>query len=346
MSKTIFLIAILTIIIFSSCNKDKLVLEVYEMQKNAKSKVYWEYDTLPPMENYNIYNIKGEGVINRIWCTFLPTNDNKNNYLGRALVLNIYWDGSETPAVSAPLADFFCQPLKLQEMDNHFFNSSNKFCVLNSLIPMPFRKSARIEITNDTESEILFWFGTDVEFKKISKESLYLHAYWHRFNDISVDTEFTILPEIQGNGRYLGTHIALNQQNVQERWPWYTRPVQIYLDPENESDKPSVYINTLDDFVCSGWWARKQEHKAYSSSFTGRPLVQTDSTSNLSVVMYRYHVQDPLWFNKSVSFKVGPAYWEAASGDWSTTSFFYLDKTENSLPVIQDIRIRTLGLEY
>ncbi|MCK5134476.1 MAG: DUF2961 domain-containing protein [Bacteroidales bacterium] len=99
----------------------------------------------------NLCNINGEGVINRFWCTYLPTTEEVNNYLGRALVLNIYWDGSETPAVSAPFADFFCQPMKLQAIDNHFFNSS-------------------------TEKEILFWFGADVEFKKLNNNSLYLHA--------------------------------------------------------------------------------------------------------------------------------------------------------------------------
>ena len=332
-------------LIFVSCNRETPAPALYEMQDNTKSEVIWKFNKLKRMESLSLSNIEGEGVINRIWCTWLPTNEKENNFLGRALVLNIYWDGSETPAVSAPLADFFCQPMKLQAIDNHFFKSSNEFCVFNSLIPMPFRKNARIEIINDTEKEILFWFGVDVEFKKLTKNSLYLHTYWHRFNDVPVDSGFTVLPEVKGKGRYLGTNIAVKQHKVQEGWPWYTRPVSISLDQKDKKDKPTLHIGTIDDFICSGWWSMEKEHKPYTSMFTGRPFVQKDTVSNLSVVMYRYHVQDPLWFKESVSFKIEPTHnKEAAQGDWSTTSYFYLDKPANSLPAIQDVGIRTMDM--
>ncbi len=344
--KNIFFITLSFLLISVSCDLRSQTPALYEMQENTRSEVNWEFNKLSPRASLSLCNLNGEGIINRFWCTFLPTTEKENNYLGRALVINIYWDGSETPAVSAPLADFFCQPIKLQAIDNHFFNSSNEFCVFNSLIPMPFRKEARIEIINDTDKEILFWFGADVEYKKLDQNSLYLHTYWHRLNDVPAATDFTLLPHVRGKGRYLGTHIALNQQKVQDEWPWYTRPVSIYLDQKDENDKPTLRIGTLDDFVCSGWWGMEKERRPYASGFTGRSLVQTDTTSNLSVVMYRYHVQDPLWFKEGISFKIGPSNGQnIAKGDWSTTSFFYLDKPANSLPAIQDVNIRTKGFK-
>lgn len=347
MSRNIFIFIFSIQLIFASCDKNSPTSAIYEMQDNTRSEVIWKFNKLKPMESLSLCNIDGEGVINRFWCTYLPTTEEENNYLGRALVLNIYWDGSESPAVSAPIADFFGQPLKLQAIDNHFFNSSNEFCIFNSLIPMPFRENARIEIINDTEKEILFWFGTDIEFKKLNNNSLYLHTYWHHFNDVPVDTGFTVLPEVKGKGRYLGTNIALKQQKVQDGWPWYTRPVKIYLDQKHKDDKPALRIGTLDDFVCSGWWGMEEEHKPYASRYTGRSLVQTDSADNLSVVMYRYHVQDPLWFKERVSFKIEPTHKKiSAKGDWSTTSYFYLDNPANSLPAIQDVEIRTMELYY
>jgi len=344
--KNIFIIAFSFLLISASCDQGSQTSALYEMQEDSRSEVIWEFNKLLPGAGLNLCNIEGEGVINRFWCSYLPTTEEENNYLGRALVLNIYWDGSETPAVSAPLADFFCQPMKLQAIDNHFFNSSNEFCLFNSLIPMPFRKNARIEIVNDTEKEILFWFGTDVEFKKLNNSSLYLHTYWHRVNDVPVDAGLAVLSQVLGKGRYLGTHIAVKQQKVQDEWPWYTRPVSIYLDKKDEDNKPSLRIGTLDDFVCSAWWGMEKERKPYASGFTGRPFVQIDTTNNLSVVMYRYHVQDPLWFKESVSFEIGPREKsKAAHGDWSTTSFFYLDKPAHSLPAIQDVEIRTRGFK-
>ena len=344
--RNILFFTILFLLVFASCYTQRRTPALYEMQKNSRSEVIWKFNKLQARDSFSLCNIDGEGVINRFWCTYLPTTEAENNYLGRALVLNIYWEGSETPAVSAPLADFFGQPMKLQAIDNHFFNSSNEFCLFNSLIPMPFRESARIEIVNDTEKEILFWFGTDVEFKKLDDRILYLHTYWHRVHDVPRDTGLIVLPEVRGKGRYLGTHIALKQQEVQEGWPWYIRQVRIFLDQKDEDDKPSLRIGTLDDFICSGWWGMEKERRPYASGFTGRPFVQVDTASSLSVAMYRYHVQDPLWFKESVSFEIGPAYGEkTARGDWSTTSFFYLDRPAHSLPAIQDLKTRTKGFK-
>ncbi len=341
---TLTIFSLLFFLLSVSCNRETTAPALYEMQDNTKSDVIWKFNKLKPMESLDLCNIEGEAVINRIWCSYLPTNEEENNFMGRALVLNIYWDGSETPAVSAPLADFFCQPIKLQAIDNHFFNSSNNFCVFNSLIPMPFHENARIEIVNDTEKEILFWFGADVEFKKLSNNCLYLHSYWHRFNDVPIESDISVLPKVEGKGRYLGTHIAVKQQDAKDDWPWYTRPVSIYIDRKDENEKPTLRIGTLDDFVCSGWWSMEKENIPYATSFTGRPLVQIDTAANLDVVMYRYHVQDPLWFKENVSFIIGPNNDDrSATADWSTTSFFYLDKPDNSLPAIQDVGIRTLN---
>ncbi|MEN8229394.1 MAG: DUF2961 domain-containing protein [Bacteroidota bacterium] len=344
--QNVFIVTLLFLILHASCDRKDSVSALYEMRENHRSEVHWKFDTLAAKGSTVLNNINGEGVINRLWCTFLPTTEEENNYLGRALVLNIYWDDGDTPAVSVPIADFFCQPLKLQAIDNHFFNSSNEYCVFNSLVPMPFRKNARIEIINDTEQVQRIWYEVDVEYKKLKSSSLYLHAYWHRSDNVPLDSGIIVLPKIKGKGRYLGTHMAVNQQKVRDKWLWYSRPVFVNLDKKHEDDQPFLHVYSLDDFLCSGWWSREKEYKPFASRFTGRPFVQIDSADHLSLAMYRYHVQDPLWFKESVSFQIGPADLQTlARSDWSTTSYFYLDKPTNPLPPIQDVNIRTEGLK-
>ena len=338
------IITLLFLLLHASCDRKSSAPALYEMQENNRSEVHWKFDTLAAKTSTVIYNINGEGVINRLWCTFLPTTEEENNYLGRALVLNIYWDDGDTPAVSAPISDFFCQPLKLQAIDNHFFNSSNEYCVFNSLVPMPFHKNARIEIINDTDKAQRIWYEVDVEYKKLNSSSLYLHTYWHRSGNLPLDSGIIVLPKISGKGRYLGTQIAVNQQKVRDKWLWYSRPVFINLDQKHKDDQPFLHVYSLDDFLCSGWWSREKRYEPYASRFTGRPFVHIDSADNLSLAMYRYHVQDPLWFKESVSFQIGPADLQTlARSDWSTTSYFYLDKPTSSLPPIQDVKIRIEG---
>ena len=336
--------------LLSVWNETRADTPLYRMREDRASEVYWSNVRLEPNAKTKAIQLDGQGVIHRFWCTIIPKDGKTNDYLGRALVVNLYWDGADKPAVSVPLADFFCQPLHLQAIENRFFSASNALCVFNSLIPMPFRKGFRLEIENGTDEKLLFWYGLDVERRAIEASDLYLHAYWCRQERATPDEELVVLPSVTGKGRYLGTHWALRQQEPDERWRWYGRSVRIHRDVESITEPPSILIGTLDDFVCSGWWSRETQRQPNSAPFTGRPLVQMEQDGSLSVVFYRYHVEDPLWFQKNFALTVGKnvSYSreqqpKVADGDWSTTSFFYLDQPTNSLPPIPGRKLRTSG---
>ena len=49
---------------------------------------------------------EGTGVVRRMWIT-IP--DRSPECL-RGMVIRMYWDGKEKPAVEVPLGDFFCHP--------------------------------------------------------------------------------------------------------------------------------------------------------------------------------------------------------------------------------------------
>ncbi len=61
------------------------------------------FDAFEPGETKTLLDIHGGGVVNRIWCTM---NDQTPERL-RSLVIRMYWDDAPTPAVNAPLGDFF-----------------------------------------------------------------------------------------------------------------------------------------------------------------------------------------------------------------------------------------------
>lgn len=341
--------AILTAVAFFA-NLVQAQTPLYRMRDGAKSEVHWSNVRLQPSARTKAIEVDGAGVINRFWCTIIPKDGKTNDYLGRALVVNLYWDGSEKPAVSVPLADFFCQPLHLQAVENRFFSASNSLCVFNSLIPMPFRNGFRLEIENGTDEKLQFWYGLDIERRPIEPDDLYLHAYWHRAPSATANDEITVLPFVSGKGRYLGTHWALRQPEPDDQWRWYSRNVRIFLDVPRSTEVPSILVGTLDDFVCSGWWSLESQRKPNSAPFTGRPLVQTEKDGSLSIAFYRYHVDDPLWFQNSISVIVGKHVSYAreeqpkvADGDWSTTAFFYLDQPAGELPPILDAKSRTAG---
>ena len=271
------------------------------------------------------------------------------NDLGRAIVVNIYWDGAAKPAVSVPLADFFGQPLQVQKVDTALFNASNGWGLFHSMIPMPFRKSARIELVNDSDISCLFYYQVNVNYEKLSENAMYLHAYWGRNTQVSFRDEFTVLPEVRGQGRYLGTTWAVIQNDARKNWTWYVRPVKIDFDDKKNRSNPeasSIHVNTLDDNLASGWWSSEQDPEAYMLPYLGRSYVHTDAENSLSVVCYRYYVIDSLWFHQKLSMRIGPHLSKIIpdrTSDWSTTAYFYLTTPENNLLAIQDAEVRTLG---
>ena len=97
------------------------------------------YLIIQPGETAILADIKGQGAIKHIWITeVLPA--------GRLLQLRIYFDGHETPAVEAPLSDFFCNA----DANDYRQLSSLAICVnpakgMNSYFEMPYFSSFRIE---------------------------------------------------------------------------------------------------------------------------------------------------------------------------------------------------------
>src|SRR5512141_1634108 len=67
--------------------------------------------------------------------------------LNRDVLLRMYWDGEASPSVDVPLVDFFCDPAGLREQVNTAL--VNKRRGFNAYFPMPFRRSARIELVYD-----------------------------------------------------------------------------------------------------------------------------------------------------------------------------------------------------
>ena len=83
--------------------------------------------------------------------------------------------------------------------------------------------------------------------------------------------------------------------------------------------------------------AYKEKEKVYLDAVTEY------NTKRLSVAFYRYHVREPVWFHRKLSFNVSEQKFKVSPGDsdWSSTAFFYFDRPDNDLSEIQGIDVRT-----
>ena len=136
------------------------------------------YDAIAAGQSKELLNIAAPGIINRIWITI---NDRSPKML-RSLVLQMYWDNETTPAVSVPFGDFFGVGLgRTTAFQNALFaNAEGRSFV--SFIAMPFKKAARIVVTNESGDSLHNIFF-DVDYNLLTSWNdnyLYFHACWRR----------------------------------------------------------------------------------------------------------------------------------------------------------------------
>ncbi|HEX2532892.1 MAG TPA: glycoside hydrolase family 172 protein, partial [Chitinophagaceae bacterium] len=186
------------------------------------------YENLEAGASLDLLDIQTGGIINRIWITI---NDRSPEML-RSLKLEMFWDGAREPAVSAPLGDFFGMSLgRMVPFHNALF-ASPEGRSFNCFIPMPFRKGARIRITNES-SRRLAQLYYDVDFQERSawdEHTLYFHAYWHRDTATTLGRDFELLLPVKGRGRLLGVDVGINPNPVYGGVWWGEGEVKMYLD--------------------------------------------------------------------------------------------------------------------
>lgn len=245
------------------------------------------YDSLQPGETRTLMEADGPGRITRIWMTI----DDRSTQTLRSLRLSMYWDGATSPAVCVPLGDFFGatvhEPVRFE---NEFF-ASPEGRSFNCFIPMPFRRSARVQITNDSDRRLgaLFY---DIDYVLGPAETsapLYFHAVWRRENPTQVGKDFEILPRTEGKGRFLGTNLGLIRNRLYPGW-WGEGEVKIYLEDDREF--PTLVGTGTEDYIGTGWG-----QGVYVNRFQGC-LVADEERGLFS--FYRYHVPDPVYFDRAI----------------------------------------------
>ncbi len=235
-------------------------------------------------------DLKGPGVITHIWNTIAHDAP----FYSRLLTLRIYWDGEEHPSVECPIGDFFGIG---HGLDKSFVSLPIKVSSdgrgRNCYWPMPFRKSARVTVTNDSDKKChAFYYYIDWQkHKSLPKDTAYFHAMYRQEYPCVMGRNY-LLADIQGRGHYVGTI-----QSVVNMSPgWYGEGDDFFfIDGETE---PRLRGTGTEDYFCDGWGFRVQD-----GPFYGAPLWEGYETGNRGSV-YRFHITDPIPFKKSLRAEI------------------------------------------
>jgi hypothetical protein len=251
--------------------------------KGAKGRAFI---TLPAGEKTILLDASGSGIVRRMWLSgTIPRSTDQMQHVR----IEMYWDGSKTPAVSAPIGDFFGLGLgKSKAYKNELF-SNPEGRSFNFTIPMPFKKSAKIILINESSSHALIWYDINYTLEKVEADAMYFHAYWNHVSKTVLGKDFEILPTVNGKGRFIGSNISVISDSLLRNTWFGEGEVKVYLDGDNKL--PSLSGTGTEDYIGSGWGQGEYQDRYQGS------LISDDK--NGVYCFYRYHIPDPIYFNNN-----------------------------------------------
>jgi hypothetical protein len=265
------------------------------------------------------------------------------NHNLRALVLRVYWDGEETPSVCCPVGDFFglghgkatyWQSLPLQAF----------YLGMNCWFPMPYADGAKVTITNDAEKDSYLYFYVDYqEWDDEPADVGRFHANWRRslvtaagartgpdrtgrsdlINDSGKDN-YVIL-DVEGKGHYVGCCVHLDTDEV--GW-WGEGDDMFFVD--GEVWPPNIHGTGMEDYF-SGAWNYNLLDRTFCTPYYGYHFKgNVDYTGKHS--QYRFHIEDPVYFERSLLFSIEHGHANSRQGDWTSTAYWYQVGRTQPLP--------------
>jgi hypothetical protein len=320
---------------------------------------------IEPGTTASLGEITGAGCVKHWWVTLATLPAEPHDLC--LTVLRMYWDGEGTPSVEAPIGDFFglsfgrrrnfvSLPLQASPEDGKG---------MNCWFPMPFARGARFEVENPSESRLILYYYVDYEeYDALPDEHARFHACWNRLavtaglarergwtrRDYRLDerrpvgaglgfgapwsepnltgaSNYVIL-EARGDGQYVGCvlNVDVFERQVND---WYGEgDDMIFVD--GEPWPPRLHGTGTEDYFNTAFCPTQVYCAPYHgiTLYSGNPAWPWGGKNS----MYRFHVEDPVRFEREIRVTIETGHANALANDYSSTAYWYQRDRREPLP--------------
>ncbi len=313
-----------------------------------------DYQAIPAGGRWAFPELEGPGYVACLWLTIagsvLESIVGNRVSAHRSVWIHVFYDGSETPAISAPLGLFFGNGTtrRVHYASKYVgMSSGGYYCYL----PMPFARSCRVEIENRhprREVPLLFGAITYYQLGSLPEGLGRLHAT-HRDRSFEgsgpvdgstiTNDPHVVLDETGGPGRFVGLSLTIRPTHwLRSRlvWPYVAFPylegnLKVYVDDEvtpqgpARIDKPvgaptgpqSIEWTGVEDYYLSGWYYKTAP---FAGPWHGCP-VRSWLTGVVS--QFRFHELDPYPWRERIRITVNHGEHDQVDCQMESLAFHY-----------------------
>lgn len=308
-----------------------------------------DFVKIAPAETITLLDDSGPAIITHLWITIASPEA----YHLKKLVLRMFWDDEPSPSVETPVGDFFGLGL-----GDYFQFESIPLSVapdkaLNSFFPMPFRRHARITVTNQgSENVDAFYFNIDYQAlrKDLPADTMYFHAQYRQAtpakgwtsqwqaNDApavvakkNLDGEDNyVWLDAAGRGHFVGVTMSILQN--QDGW-WGEGDDMFFVDGEK---RPSINGTGSEDYFLGAW--DFGDHP-FSYALFGAPVKGAELAGSRSSV-YRFHLDSPIPFTKSLKATIEHGHANHRSDNFFSVAYWYQTEPHAPFPTLPSVEQR------
>lgn len=299
---------------------------------------------IAPGDVKEIFNAAGPGVITHIWFTIAAVS---RNHL-KELVLRAYWDGNEKPSVETPIGDFFGLNLDSYVIYQSDYLACSPGRSLNCYFAMPYKKSARLTVTNEGQGEVRAFYS-NIDYQSVPSlpgDVLYFHAQYRQAAPCSpaaaegpklnLDGKNNyVYLETRGQGHLMGVTLGVLQNA--DGW-WGEGDEMIFVDDET---KPVITGTGSEDYFLGSWdFGGRDGAEPFAHNQYGAPLIVNAERTGGRYCCYRFHGDNPVTFRRYLKHTMEHGHANDRGDNFFSVGYWYQGEPYTDFPALPPVETR------
>ena len=291
-----------------------------------------------------VFQAEGPGIISHVWFTIAAQSD---MHL-KEIVLRAWWDGNSKPSIETPIGDFFGLNL------GSYFNYESEYLAcspgksLNCYFAMPYRRSARINVTNEGKRPVgAFYSNIDyMTVANLPDDAMYFHAQYRQSAPCTPITGDAAKVNLDGRNNYVYMesrgrgHLMGVTLGVLENAPgwWGEGDDMIFVDDEN---KPVINGTGSEDYFLGSWdFGGRDGATPFAYAMYGAPLIVNAERTGGRYCCYRWHGDNPVTFERYLKHTMEHGHADDRGDNFFSCAYWYQSAPFTDFPALPPLESR------